>query len=416
MNETVYYTKYAVVLTLLLKDEPQSLQILLYVLWRKGVGTTHTDRKWHFNIADIARQLGKNEKTIRKHLKPLKDLELIHTDGAVGQQYYVFNEAKYAEFLATDPGTVKSDTTTTNRSPSHILDGGLLPKSGRLKKAEEKKADLSCTVLNDSDTFSAEKESNPSRPVQDSTENLKVKETPQLFNTPTPVASISNKSLLPHVVNIGDSIATVTVSGTTENKSLASTLAVIPHSTGESALPGRSNGGNIKPESADITATGASNWENGKDGKTGGVQGGIATSNQFPPLFVASETGVQIPLPSGVSPKISARRQDSIVKALNKGGFNLIKENPTYTMLGRFKVCAVDKQKKQLLMTADQTQFVNTKYVQDLCREYYAQDWELYLWTADDQSIYCLIPWSRKPQTNPQDQSGISDSVERKAA
>ena len=74
MEQKLYYTKYAVSLTLLLKQSPTALLILLYVLWRRGVETKHEDGKWHFHVGDIAKHLGKDEKTIRKHLKPLLDL------------------------------------------------------------------------------------------------------------------------------------------------------------------------------------------------------------------------------------------------------------------------------------------------------------------------------------------------------
>ena len=41
MEQKLYYTKYAVSLTLLLKQSPTALLILLYVLWRRGVETKH---------------------------------------------------------------------------------------------------------------------------------------------------------------------------------------------------------------------------------------------------------------------------------------------------------------------------------------------------------------------------------------
>ncbi len=58
MIEKPYYTNYAVALTLILRDDPQALQILLYILWRRWVETDHPDGEWHIQIPDIARMLG----------------------------------------------------------------------------------------------------------------------------------------------------------------------------------------------------------------------------------------------------------------------------------------------------------------------------------------------------------------------
>jgi DNA-binding transcriptional ArsR family regulator len=109
-NEAYFYTKYAVALTFLLKDHPQAVLILQYILWRKGAETNHADRKWHFQVADIGKRLGKDDRTVRKHLKPLVELGLLRLCGEAGKQYYQFDDQRYAEILRTDPRSLMDAT------------------------------------------------------------------------------------------------------------------------------------------------------------------------------------------------------------------------------------------------------------------------------------------------------------------
>jgi molybdopterin-guanine dinucleotide biosynthesis protein A len=103
----------------------------------------------------------------------------------------------------------------------------------------------------------------------------------------------------------------------------------------------------------------------------------------------------------GVGTAVSAKRQDAILKALNKGGCQFQKNHPTYTELGAFKVCAADQEENTTLLTADDSSFANTTFLQTLCSQFIPQGWKVFLWTADDQSIHFV--WDAK--SNPENDS-----------
>lgn len=62
MRDKPHYRQFAVALTFLLKDEPQAVLTLLYILWRKDTKTSYADGKWHVQVTDIANRLGRDEK------------------------------------------------------------------------------------------------------------------------------------------------------------------------------------------------------------------------------------------------------------------------------------------------------------------------------------------------------------------
>jgi DNA-binding transcriptional ArsR family regulator len=107
-----YFVMFPAHLVLELKGDPLSQVILLYAIWRKELETKHADGKWHFRISEIARTLGKQEKTIRKHLKPLLEMGLLYLTGNEGNEYYLFSEKRYKELLTLDPSKLISDFPT----------------------------------------------------------------------------------------------------------------------------------------------------------------------------------------------------------------------------------------------------------------------------------------------------------------
>jgi DNA-binding transcriptional ArsR family regulator len=157
-----YFVMFPAHLVLELKGNPLSQVILLYAIWRKELETKHADGKWHFRISEIARTLGKQEKTIRKHLKPLLEMGLLYLTGNEGNEYYLFSEKRYEELLTLDPSKLISDFPTKTRPPYQDLGAPPLPKigtspfpkNGTLKKKEESikkqsRSVLSCTVQPD---------------------------------------------------------------------------------------------------------------------------------------------------------------------------------------------------------------------------------------------------------------------------
>jgi hypothetical protein len=78
------------------KDYPVALLVLHYVLIRRKIYPK-------FRIADMAKNLNKDERTIRAAVKVLRKLELLVLKGKIGSQYYEFNESKYAAYLLINP-------------------------------------------------------------------------------------------------------------------------------------------------------------------------------------------------------------------------------------------------------------------------------------------------------------------------
>jgi hypothetical protein len=365
-----------------LKQSPTALLILLYVLWRRGVETKHEDGKWHFHVGDIAKHLGKDEKTIRKHLKPLLDLGTLNLVGEIGERYYVFNEEKYGEYLALDPNTLNGDTPPANRHPSPKMEGAPLPENGRrplptigrVKTAEEKIAEQSCPVQQDWTAASLGLEGRSS-----------------LFKEAVASISASSGSCFPVVTRSCASSAASGFSGTEESKQFVEQLAAL-------VVGAPSMGGFDQSGSAETTKTGSAavapdcalRRNNGQSGNSGSTQGMIGKLGQSRPVFVASHAIAPLPLPSHVSPAVSAKRQDAIVKSLNDGGCHFVKNGAIDSNFCGYTVCAYDAIGKAVLVTADDCFFAQRPHIQELCARFIPQDWMIVLWTADDQSLHLI--------------------------
>lgn len=394
MEQTIYYTKYAVSLTLLLKESPAALQILLYVLWRQGVETKHDDRKWHFHVGDIAKRLGKKERTIRKHLKPLLDLCILDLVGKVGEQHYAFNEDKYGQYLTLDPNTLTQDSPPPNGHPSPNGEGaplpenggGLLPKSGRGKTAEEKIAEQSCPVRQDGTTAS-----------------LGIEEGASSFNEPAPSISASSGFGFPAVTQSCASSAASGFSGGQGTKLSGPMVArgvAVATSMGEGEESGSM--ASAATESARPAPHCASMRRNGHSGSRESAEKG----QQSRQVFAASEPLAPLPLPWHIPPTVSAKRQDYIVGHLNKNGFDFVKENATFSDFGGYKVCAYDPAEKVILITADDCSFVQKPHIQELCARFMPQGWKMMLWTAEDESLHNVERQKRDEATAKGDSSG----------
>lgn len=401
MEQTIYYTKYAVSLTLLLRAHPQAQQILLYVLWRRGIETKNEDLQWHFHVGDIANQLGKDEKTIRKHLKPLLQFGILKLVGEVGEQYYLFDTEKYGEYLAVDPNTLTAEKLPQSEvTPFHKTGGeesqslagvplskngtGLLPLVGRVKTADPKTADLntakqSCPVGQDWTTASLGFEGRPSS-----------------FNEPVPSISASSSFFFPVVSHSCASSAASGLTGTGEAKEANTHVAdavVVALSTGSSDQIGKvetTKTGSV----AAVAPFCAPERINGQGGNSGGMQGENAKCVPPRPVYVFSQAILPLPLPSHISPKISAKRQDAIVNALNDKGYSFVKEGAISSSFAGFKVCAYDSDAEVILLTADDLSYAKKPHIQKLCAHFTQQDWMVILWTADDQSVHVV---HRKP-------------------
>ncbi|HOX55610.1 MAG TPA: hypothetical protein P5205_05585 [Candidatus Paceibacterota bacterium] len=394
MEQTIYYTKYAVSLTLLLKDAPAALQILLYVLWRQGVETEHEDHRWHFHVGDIAKSLGKKERTIRKHLKPLLDLGILNLAGRAGEQYYIFDVNKYGEYLALDPNKLTQHTPAQDGHPSQKVEGaplpqngrGLLPKNGREKTAEEKIAEQSCPVRQDGTTAS-----------------LGFEEGSSSFNEPVPSISASSGFGFPAVTQSCASSAASGFSGGEGTKlsgpMVARGVAVAP-SMGEGEKSG--SVASAATESARHAPHCASMRCNGHSGSRGSAE----KRQQSRPVFAASEPLAPLALPWHIPPTVSAKRQDYIVGHLNKNGFDFVKENATFSDFGGYKVCAYDPAEKVILITADDCSFVQKPHIQELCARFMPQGWKMMLWTAEDESLHNVERQKRDEATARDDSSG----------
>ena len=262
--------------------------------------------------------------------------------------------------------------------PSQDVGGVPLPRRGRLKKAEEKKAELSC-------------------PVQDGTGSLGFEANPVPINGSTQTIPASFISVSPDVVKIGAGCAPSTVSGATEQEP-SPPLAAAPFRPS----PSRGEAGSSGSGNTNTDARIAVIAHHGHNGSTGGTQGGETTTRLSRPVFVVTEAFCPLKLPSGIGPVVSAKRQDAIVQALNKGGFRFKKEGPIFTQFDRFKVAAVDVEGKNILLTADDSTFANRQSVQDLCAEFLPQDWKVVLWTGDDQSLHLVAEQKAHPEPVPQ--------------
>ena len=137
----VFYTMTPSVVVIKLVEHPVSLLILHYILIRKKVYPK-------FRISDIAKQLKKDDRTIRDNLKPLVELDLLALAGKIGAQYHEFNEDKYESYLrvnvfelAKNPfqelGGVPSQRTGGGGIPKN--ESSPLPKNGRVENKGEKK-------------------------------------------------------------------------------------------------------------------------------------------------------------------------------------------------------------------------------------------------------------------------------------
>lgn len=91
-----YYTMTPSVVVFRLMEHPVALLVLHYVLIRRKIYPK-------FRIADMAKQLNKDERTIRAAVKVLRKLELLVLKGKIGIQYYEFNEAKYEAYMRVNP-------------------------------------------------------------------------------------------------------------------------------------------------------------------------------------------------------------------------------------------------------------------------------------------------------------------------
>jgi hypothetical protein len=82
------------------------------------------------HVSDIARMLGRDEKTVRRHLRPLVGLGLLKLAGKAGEQYYLFNAEKYEAYLALDPNTLIEKTPLPTETASQGAGEGLAPRNG----------------------------------------------------------------------------------------------------------------------------------------------------------------------------------------------------------------------------------------------------------------------------------------------
>src|SRR5712671_5912500 len=95
-REGKYFTVTPSVVVFRLAEHPVSLLILQYVLIRRKIYPK-------FRVKDMAKQLKKDERTIRAALKPLRKLELVVLKGEPGTQYYEFNQSKYEAYMQINP-------------------------------------------------------------------------------------------------------------------------------------------------------------------------------------------------------------------------------------------------------------------------------------------------------------------------
>lgn len=146
-----YYTMTPSVVVFRCMDYPVALLVLHYVLIRRKIYA-------EFRIADMAKQLNKDERTIRAAVKVLRKLELLVLKGKIGIQYYEFNEAKYEAYMRVNPfASGDAPSQKMGVVPSQKMGGVGIPKtegsplsknegvkSKGIEEKESKETELKC--------------------------------------------------------------------------------------------------------------------------------------------------------------------------------------------------------------------------------------------------------------------------------
>jgi DNA-binding transcriptional ArsR family regulator len=370
-------------LVLALKDNPQSQAILLYVLWRRGVQTCKGDGKWHFFVSEIARTLGKQEKTIRKHLKPLLEMGLLHLTGSPGNQYYLFSEERYRELLTVEPKNLIGTPTPKERHPSQDLGAPPLPKNGTtplprigtLKKIEESR-EKQITVL--------------SSPVpQDGTAQklgLEPKSKKGTAGGSVNEVPLNSEGSTGAVPSSSHPASTAPNGASQDRTGQDKTTEVSEKSSG--SLQAAASSGGIVPSvpRMDCGSLGAQSHDQGSDNRPKAVPSR--------PAFVLSPEGVALPLPKHIGSEVSAKRQGAIVKALNDDGFEFVREGAITFKVKGYHIAAYDSEQMVILLTCSQ-RYAATDHVQRLCAEFTAIGWKIMIWTEEDQRLYWMLPRER---------------------
>lgn len=154
-----------------------------------------------------------------------------------------------------------------------------------------------------------------------------------------------------------------------------------------SARPG--NSPDAKPDAVAVSLSSYNDSVN----RRYSVPSGPVKLEEVPLAVFEPVAGCEKPLkvPASIGLTTSARRQDFIVKELNrKHGKHFQKESPMGSVIEGYKVCAYDPKEQLILITCDDMEFARSSYIQKVCNHFYQSDYTVCLWIGEFEKVVLL--------------------------
>jgi hypothetical protein len=101
-------------------------------------------------------------------------------------------------------------------------------------------------------------------------------------------------------------------------------------------------------------------------------------------------------MPKNIKRGPSAARQTEVLNRVNRLGFSFVRDTVMGSERDGFKFFAVDDDQKVILITADDTRYVNNPKIQSLCKHFAGLRYDVMLWTEQDQHIFKVVRGSKQ--------------------
>jgi hypothetical protein len=151
----------------------------------------------------------------------------------------------------------------------------------------------------------------------------------------------------------------------------------------------------VRPENGELVTSHKPNCPNAKDSTNDNGQTNDPNHSARPETFAYEpniEESIPLKVPSSVGLSPSCRRQDYIVKTINKEhGLQFIKEGPMGCSIEGYAVCAYDSKNQGVLITCDDFNYVTKPHFQKLCQHFVNKDWCVWVWVGSAQSIVGMV-------------------------